>query len=128
LDTQTSELISVRAGVNYFKLPKVLVNYDMGLTLYKGHIPNYVFNVPNKVTEYLVCGLPVAYSKELISTQKFITEYQIANCVELDFSDLTALQFKKKLKTAFTLPEKIVLLMNNQKQDFKHFIQLMISA
>ncbi len=85
LDTQTSELISVRAGVNYFELPKVLVNYDMGLTLYKGHIPNYVYNVPNKVMEYLICGLPVAYSKELISTQKFIAEYKIANCVELDF-------------------------------------------
>ena len=128
LDTQTSDLISVRAGVNYFELPKVMVNYDMGLTLYKGHIPNYVYNVPNKVMEYLVCGLPVAYSKELISTQKFITEYQIPNCVELNFNDLTALQFQEKLKTTFALPEEIVLLMNNQKQDIKHFIQLMISA
>ena len=97
----------------------------MGLTLYKGHIPNYVYNVPNKVMEYLVCGLPVAYSKELISTQKFITEYQIVNCLELNFNDLKALQFQEKLKAAFVLPEEIVMLMNNQKQDIKHFIQLM---
>jgi hypothetical protein len=128
LDTQTSELILVRAGVNYFELPKVLLKYDMGLTLYNGHIPNHTYSVPNKVMEYLVCGLPVAYSKELISTRKFINEYQIANCVELDFSDLTGLQFQEKLKNTFTLPEQIVLLMNNQKQDIKHFIQLMVSA
>jgi hypothetical protein len=128
LDAQTSELISVRAGVNYFELPKVLVNYDMGLTLYKGHIPNYVYNVPNKVMEYLVCGLRVAYSIELISTQKFINEYQIANCVELNFNNLTTFQFQEKLKTTFALPEEIVLLMNNQRQDIKHFIQLMIPA
>jgi hypothetical protein len=125
LEAQTTEMISVRAGVNYFDLPEVLVNYDMGLTLYKGHIPNYVYNVPNKVMEYLVCGLPVAYSKELISTRKFIEKYQIVNCLELNFNDLNATQFQEKLKTTLALPEEIVMLMNNQKQDIKHFIQLM---
>ena len=128
LDTHNSDLISIRAGVNYFELPKVLVNYDMGLTLYNGHIPNHTYSVPNKVMEYFVCGLPVAYSKELISTQKFIAEYQIDNCVELNFNNFSTFQFQEKLKTTFALPEEIVLLMNNQRQDIKHFIQLMISS
>ena len=57
--------------INYFELPNVLVNYDIGVTLYNGHIPNYVFNIPNKVYEYLSCGLDVWYSKDLISTDKF---------------------------------------------------------
>jgi hypothetical protein len=38
--------------------------------LYKGHIPNYIYNVPNKVYEYLACGLQVWYSKDLLTTEK----------------------------------------------------------
>lgn len=51
--------IVLKSAINYIKLPNELVKYDIGLVLYKGHIPNYVYNVPNKVYEYLVCGLSV---------------------------------------------------------------------
>lgn len=40
-------------------LADVLPSYDVGLILYKGHIPNYVHNVPNKFWEYQVAGLGV---------------------------------------------------------------------
>jgi hypothetical protein len=76
LDNETKELIAgydttainVKAPINYYELPQQLVMYDVGLVLYKGHIPNYVYNVPNKVYEYLACGLGVLTSSKLIST------------------------------------------------------------
>ena len=77
--------VKLLMGINYFELPKVLVNYDIGLALYNGHIPNYVYNVPNKVLEYLACGLSVWYSSELVSTKIFINSLSINNCFEINF-------------------------------------------
>ena len=54
-----SNSIILKPALNYYQLPSELVLYDIGLVLYKGHIPNYVYNVPNKVYEYLSCGLRV---------------------------------------------------------------------
>ena len=54
-----SSSIILKPALNYYQLPSELVLHDVGLVLYKGHIPNYVFNVPNKVYEYLSCGLKV---------------------------------------------------------------------
>jgi hypothetical protein len=76
LDEQTRDLIAgynttsikLKEPIDYYELPKQLVMYDVGLVLYKGHIPNYVYNVPNKVYEYLACGLRVLTSSKLIST------------------------------------------------------------
>jgi hypothetical protein len=84
--------IQLHHSINYFELPKVLIDYDIGLTLYNGHIPNYIFNVPNKVLEYLACGLGVWYPSELSSTQKFIKEYSIKNCKSVIFQNNDTVQ------------------------------------
>ncbi len=65
-----NDSVRLLGAINYFELPKILINYDIGLTIYNGHIPNFVFNVPNKVFEYLACGLDVWYSNDLISIHK----------------------------------------------------------
>jgi hypothetical protein len=68
-----SSSIILKPALNYCQLPAELVKYDIGLVLYKGHIPNYVYNVPNKVFEYLYCGLKVLGDKCLKSTSKLET-------------------------------------------------------
>jgi hypothetical protein len=73
LDAETKALIlsyncptiCIKAPVNYYELPQELMKYDIGLVLYKGHTPNYIFNVPNKVNEYLACGLVVVCSQKI---------------------------------------------------------------
>lgn len=82
VDVQTRELIAVYntsaikllEPIDYYELPKELVKYDVGLVLYKGHIPNFIYNVPNKVHEYLSCGLQVVVDQNLISTIKLGVE------------------------------------------------------
>jgi hypothetical protein len=88
--------IKLLGSINYYHLPNVLINYDIGLTLYNGHIPNYIYNVPNKVYEYLACGLEVWYSKDLISTDKLNNLNEIYNYSEVP-------DFLKKLKIQFEL-------------------------
>jgi hypothetical protein len=76
LDDQTRDLIAfyntsaikLLEPVDYYELPNELVKYDVGLVLYKGHIPNFIYNVPNKVHEYLSCGLHVIVDQKLITT------------------------------------------------------------
>lgn len=65
LDKQKAGNIHFKGGVVYDKLPQVLGKYDVGLILYKGTIPNFVYNAPNKFFEYYVCGLNVWYSHNM---------------------------------------------------------------
>ncbi len=102
LDNVSNNNIRLLQGVNYFNLPKTLINYDIGLTLYKGHIPNYIYNVPNKVLEYIACGLGVWYSSELISTQKFINENSINNCIKINFSEVVGLKIQASFVKIFS--------------------------
>ena len=67
-----SNSIILKPALNYYQLPSELVRHDVGLVLYKGHIPNYVYNVPNKVFEYLNCGLKVLGDKCLSSTASLV--------------------------------------------------------
>jgi hypothetical protein len=79
LNTIDSKFVNLLGSINYFKLPEVLINYDVGLTLYNGYIPNHIYSVPNKVYEYLACGLQVWYSKDLLTTDKLNIENDIGN-------------------------------------------------
>lgn len=80
--------ISIHKATPYFELPELLATYHIGLVLYKGHIPNYVYNVPNKVYEYLACGLQVLCSHDLKSTSNFKDKYSIQKISIIDFNDL----------------------------------------
>jgi hypothetical protein len=70
LELYKSSNISLNEVLDYDILPSVLIQFDVGLVLYKGHIPNYVFNVPNKVYEYLSCGLHILVDRSLITSTK----------------------------------------------------------
>lgn len=88
LQNLDSAYIQLKAAIPYFELPEVLAHYDIGVVLYKGHIPNYVFNVPNKVMEYLACGLSVIYSKELITTSLFHEKFALTQMIAIDFKKI----------------------------------------
>ncbi len=68
INDSLSPNIILKEAIDYYDLPNELINYDVGLVIYKGHIPNYIYNVPNKVYEYLSCGLMVLADKCLKTT------------------------------------------------------------
>jgi len=100
LDAETKALILsyncptifLKAPVNYYDLSQELIKYDVGLVLYKGHNPNYIFNVPNKVHEYLACGLKVLVDNKLTTTVQLknekILSLELANMKELNVQDI----------------------------------------
>jgi len=70
LDQYKSENIKVKSALNYYELPTELIKYYLGIILYNGCNLNHIYSIPNKVFEYLYCGLPVLADKTLISLGK----------------------------------------------------------
>lgn len=65
-----SWIVFNKEGVDYYELPKILNRYDVGVILYKGLTDNFRFNAPNKLFEYMACGLEVWYSDMLLGINK----------------------------------------------------------
>ena len=81
-----NQWVTLIGNFPYQELPNVICEHHVGVVLYKGHILNFVYNVPNKVNEYLACGLNVWYSDVLISTHKFAEENSQYPLYSVDFS------------------------------------------
>jgi len=98
-----NQWVAQTGNLPYQELPKVINEYHVGVVLYKGHIPNFVYNVPNKVNEYLACGLNVWYSDVLISTHKFAEENPQYPLYSVDFSKGRELVYPEYSSNPFEL-------------------------
>jgi hypothetical protein len=78
-------LVRLYDAVDYYDLPSVLDKYDVGVILYNGHIPNYVFNAPNKLFEYASCGLDVWFPRHMKSSIQYQTDKTFPKIVAVDF-------------------------------------------
>lgn len=88
-----SPYINLKPAVPYSALPTVLSRYQVGVVLYKGHIPNYVYSAPNKVFEYLACGLDVWFPNVLIGSMEFATVANVPKIIPIDFDHLNLFDF-----------------------------------
>jgi hypothetical protein len=86
LDLQANNII-LHTGVQYDYLPDILSKHDIGVILYNGNMPNYIFNVPNKLLEYYSCGLKILCSSDLISSLKFKKENNLTSIIPIDFKN-----------------------------------------
>ncbi len=75
-------------GIAYDDLPAFLRNYHVGLILYRGNTLNYIHNAPNKLFEYLVCGLDVWFPKQMEGVKPFARTETIPRVIEVDFENL----------------------------------------
>lgn len=80
--------IRLLAPVDYYELPAILRRYDVGIILYKGYAPNWIYNIPNKLFEYHVCGLDVWYPADMISPDRYIKHDEYPQIIKLDFDKL----------------------------------------
>jgi hypothetical protein len=83
-----SPWINLKEGVDYNRVPDILKDYDVGVILYNGHIPNYVYNAPNKLFEYLASGLDVWFPSVMIGCLDYISNQGNPQVLSIDFNDL----------------------------------------
>jgi hypothetical protein len=95
LASLSADNIQFHGTVNYPGLPEVLANYDIGLVIYKPVSDNWIQNAPNKVFEYLACGLDVWFSKTMTYAKKLSTEDTFPKIIPVDFEKLDEFDFEK---------------------------------
>jgi hypothetical protein len=88
--------INLMKPVAYQELPTIISNYHVGLILYRGLTQNYIYNAPNKLFEYLACGLDVWFPKEMEGIKEFKTE-KSPKVIEIDFNNLTCFNLEKMI-------------------------------
>jgi hypothetical protein len=81
-------LVNMHEGVSYYDLPVVLAAYDVGVILYTGHIPNWIDNAPNKLFEYLSCGLDVWLPDHMTGSLPYIKKNSFPKVLSVDFQKL----------------------------------------
>jgi len=88
------KFIILHDALPYNELPEVLTKYDIGVILYKGHIPNYVYNAPNKLFEYLACGLEVWFPNVIIGSLPYQDIEHSPKVMALDLNKLKETPFE----------------------------------
>lgn len=78
-------------GVPYDQLPSILSKYDIGLILYRCNSINYVYNAPNKLFEYLSCGLNVIYPQQMLGVAPYARDECSPWVKSVDFEKLPEL-------------------------------------
>jgi hypothetical protein len=81
--------IHIKGHVDYYNLPNTLKQYDVGIILYKGEIPNHLYVTPNKLFEYHSCGLDVWFPDKLVSCLPLRTQNTYPKICSLDFEHLS---------------------------------------
>ncbi|MEO0794556.1 MAG: hypothetical protein AAFX93_05325 [Verrucomicrobiota bacterium] len=77
-----------KAGWKYDELPRILGQFDVGLILYRGNTPNFVYNAPNKLFEYWACGLEVWYPSVMKQISELSDQQSCPALKKIDFQQL----------------------------------------
>ena len=98
LESINDGCIVLHKGCDYEQLPRILKNYDVGLVIYKPVSENWIQNAPNKVFEYLACGLDVWFSKTITYTLSIARDDVYPKIIPVDFDNLKELNIQKAIK------------------------------
>lgn len=95
-----SSSITLHDGVDYESLPLILKNYDVGVILYRGHISNYVYNAPNKLFEYMACGLDVWFPDIMLSCLPYCTKNEFPSVMAIHFESMEEFDWEQSTEHA----------------------------
>jgi hypothetical protein len=90
--------IELKGAVNYDSLPSVLTNYNVGVIMYKATSLNVLHSEPNKLFEYLGCGLDVWFPEEMLGCYPYIHEETYPKVIKVNFKDIDNFDFKSAIK------------------------------
>ncbi len=82
------DVVRYKGYVDYESLPEVLINYNTGIVLYKPSTENFQYNIPNKIFEYLSCGLYVIIPDTMNYARESMQLRSNPKLISLDFSNL----------------------------------------
>jgi len=107
LQSLKSDLIKFMDGVNYRSLPHMLRAFHVGIILYKGHIPNYIYNIPNKLFEYEINGIDTWFPIGMESCLVLATKGTFPQIKAIDFENLPGPGWTDSLDRKMLTPSKL---------------------
>lgn len=93
-----SDRIHFHPSVEYHELPTILTQYQIGLILYRGTTDNYIYNAPNKLFEYMACGLDTWYPSVMTGIEPYKREDALPKVTPFNFKDIPDLTIQDKSK------------------------------
>jgi hypothetical protein len=87
--------VQLKGSINYSQLPSILANYNVGLIFYKATSLNVEHCAPNKLFEYLACGLDVWFSEEMTGCYPYMRDDVYPKVIKVDFKNLSGFEYKK---------------------------------
>lgn len=75
-------------GIAYNSIPELAKQYHVGVVLYKGHNLNYIYNAPNKLFEYMACGLEVWVPMVMTGCQPYLNRATRPVVRTVDYTNL----------------------------------------
>lgn len=84
-----SPYVALKGRLDYKQFPVIMKEYNVGLILYKAHIPNVKYCASNKLFEYYACGLDVWVSEEMIGSYPYATINVYPKILFIAFNDLS---------------------------------------
>jgi hypothetical protein len=97
LKNQDQNIVSFQGSVSYEDLPSILSHYHVGLVLYKSGSMNTNYCAPNKIFEYLACGLDVWFSNNLISSRPYQQTEVYPKAIMVNFTQLNEFDFRSAI-------------------------------
>lgn len=112
--------IHFKGHAPYKNLADILAMYDVGIIMYKDVSLNVTYSAPNKLFEYLACGLDVWCSDNLIASREFERTDCYPKVYMINFNDLSSFDWKKAINkeglpyqpSEYTYPSIYSLLLN----------------
>jgi hypothetical protein len=95
INNQKCKFISLKGSVSYYQLPMILNQYDIGVILYKGTTLNFIFNAPNKLFEYLLCGLDVWVSNKMEGCRPYGVSGIYPKVTMIDFENIDTVKLQE---------------------------------
>lgn len=78
------------SGIEYYDLPSILKEFQIGLILYKANTINHKYNETNKLFEYTACGLDVWFPDVMEGTLPHICRDARPRVVDINFEKLNS--------------------------------------
>ncbi len=104
LKVTDNKYVNFKGPIKYEDIPAVLKNYQVGVILYRGHIPNVIHCAPNKLFEYLATGLDVWFPPAMLGIKEYARDKQIPKVLEVDFENMDKFDFKRAIDREHLTP------------------------
>lgn len=125
-EMELEDRVIFRGKQPYLQLLEYTLNADCGLSLDKPKSVNYRYSLPNKLFDYIKCGIPVLASP-VVEVKKVVEAYQIGALIESHDPEEIARKsqwIRAQGKAYFSLNLQKAAAENNWEEERKTWVQL----